>query len=107
MLPDPDTAPTSEQIYQIPESDEPEAPLSHRMRAAMPPGARLYGIPVSRLWASGRRPLARYKAISPTNRGLGLAGRSGGFADGDVDLLDRRARSASLSPVTGDCHAGI
>ena len=35
MLLDPDTAPTSEQIYQILESDDPEAPLSHRMRATI------------------------------------------------------------------------
>ncbi|MBB2940381.1 hypothetical protein FB565_000085 [Actinoplanes lutulentus] len=35
MLVDPDTAPTSEQIYQRLDSDEPEALLSNRMRAAI------------------------------------------------------------------------
>ena len=35
MLLDPDSAPTSEQIYQILESDESMAPLSRRMRAAI------------------------------------------------------------------------
>jgi hypothetical protein len=35
MILDPDTAPTAEQIYESPESEEPEAPLSRRMTAAI------------------------------------------------------------------------
>jgi hypothetical protein len=63
MLLDPDTVPTAEEIYDVLESDEPEVPLSTRLRAAFDecsvrwPAYDQAGKEVDAPWASW--PLAR------------------------------------------------